>query len=57
MKSPDFYEGVRALILEKDNQPAWSPPRVEGVIPSKIGDYFRPDETFEVFARRITENE
>ena len=28
---PDFIEGVRAVIVEKDNRPRWSPPRLEEV--------------------------
>jgi enoyl-CoA hydratase/carnithine racemase len=28
---PDLLEGVRARIIEKDNQPRWSPSRLEEV--------------------------
>jgi enoyl-CoA hydratase len=34
----DFYEGVRALIVDKDNRPNWSPPPSK----SEIGAYFAP---------------
>ena len=33
---PDFAEGVRAMVVDKDRQPRWTPPRVEAVDPGAI---------------------
>jgi len=41
----DFYEGVRAVIIAKDNAPRWNPPRLGQVLPSDIDPYFAPLET------------
>lgn len=30
-RSPDFHEGVRAMVVEKDRMPAWNPARLEDV--------------------------
>lgn len=38
----DFYEGVRAIIIEKDNAPKWSPARLEDVSAAAIDAYFAP---------------
>lgn len=38
----DFREGVRALIIDKDNRPAWRPSRLEDVNASDVAAYFRP---------------
>jgi enoyl-CoA hydratase len=38
----DFQEGVRALILDKDNAPHWRPETLQGVEPSLLDDLFRP---------------
>ncbi len=39
---PDFAEGIRALLIDKDRQPRWSPPRLEQVTPALIEDHFKP---------------
>ncbi|MGA7385242.1 MAG: enoyl-CoA hydratase/isomerase family protein [Methylocella sp.] len=38
----DFYEGVRAVIIDKDNRPLWHPAGVESVEPAGIEAYFAP---------------
>jgi enoyl-CoA hydratase len=38
----DFYEGVRAVIIDKDQRPAWSPARIDAVDPVAIARYFAP---------------
>jgi len=38
----DFYEGVRAVIIDKDNKPRWSPARLEDVDSSAIDACFAP---------------
>ena len=38
----DFYEGVRALIIDKDNAPRWSPPTLDAVTDADIARHFTP---------------
>ncbi len=33
---PDFQEGVRAMVVDKDRQPKWHPARIEDVKPDEI---------------------
>ncbi len=37
----DFLEGVRALIIDKDNSPQWKPDRIEDVTDSMVDVFFR----------------
>lgn len=39
---PDFAEGVRAVIVEKDNAPKWNPATAEGVGDALIASIFAP---------------
>ena len=36
----DFQEGVRAVIIDKDNAPQWSPATLEGVTEAMLDDLF-----------------
>ena len=45
MRGPDFYEGVRAVIVDKDNRPAWSPATLESVDLAAIEAAFDDAET------------
>ena len=40
MNDHDFYEGVRALIIDKDNKPSWSPKSIEDVEDSFVDEFF-----------------
>lgn len=44
MKENDFYEGVRALLIDKDKTPKWQPDCLERVTPAKVADYFECDQ-------------
>ena len=39
---PDFAEGVRAVIVDKDNAPKWDPPSPEGVSDALVDEIFAP---------------
>ena len=38
----DFLEGVRALLIDKDQQPRWKPPSIEGVTRDMVEAHFEP---------------
>ena len=42
MAGHDFREGVRALIIDKDNRPRWRPGRLAEVSASDVDAYFAP---------------
>ena len=40
--TPDFQEGVRAVIVDKDNAPKWSPDTLAGVTDAELDRLFAP---------------
>jgi enoyl-CoA hydratase/carnithine racemase len=42
VKGHDFFEGVRAVLVDKDNSPRWRPARLSDVTPEMIDGYFAP---------------
>jgi enoyl-CoA hydratase len=46
---PDFAEGIRARIVDKDNQPRWEPARIEDVTAELIDELFETDATAPLF--------
>ena len=40
MKGHDFYEGIRALLIDKDHAPRWSPSTISDVGPQLIARHF-----------------
>lgn len=42
LKTPDFYEGIRAAIIDKDRNPKWSPATLDDVGPEIVEAFFQP---------------
>lgn len=42
VQTHDFQEGVRAVIVDKDNTPQWRPPMLQGVSEAYIDAFFAP---------------
>ena len=46
LENPDFYEGVRAVLVDRDNDPKWNPNDLKKISSEVVERYFSklPDE-------------
>jgi enoyl-CoA hydratase len=42
VRGHDFFEGVRAVIVDKDNEPRWNPATLADVSAAQVAAYFAP---------------
>jgi enoyl-CoA hydratase len=42
MEGHDFYEGVRAVVVDKDQNPRWQPATLAEISDAKVEGYFAP---------------
>jgi enoyl-CoA hydratase len=42
LADPDFVEGIRAQVVDKDRNPRWSPATLAGVSPEAVDRHFAP---------------
>ncbi len=42
LASDEFYEGVRAAVIDKDRKPRWNPATIEAVNVPAVDEYFKP---------------
>ena len=42
VRGHDLYEGIRAVIIDKDQSPRWQPPTLEAVDAAEVERHFAP---------------
>jgi hypothetical protein len=50
----DFYEGIRAALVDKDGEPKWSPGRLEEVSSDIVESYFESLGDDELYFDSVT---
>ncbi|WP_258804698.1 enoyl-CoA hydratase/isomerase family protein [Pseudarthrobacter sp. NS4] len=51
LSGPDFREGIRAQVVDKDRTPRWKPPTLGEVLPEDVARFFEPLEGRELDLR------
>lgn len=48
LQAPDFTEGIRAQLVDKDRNPRWRPATLSAVTPEQIDGFFAPTQSGEL---------
>lgn len=48
LRSSNFREGIRAVLVDKDNKPIWTPSTLHDVTAQDIEQYFKSPQEFEL---------
>jgi len=51
LRSHDLFEGIRAVVVDKDRNAAWNPPDLAGVDAETVAAYFGPGEAPDLVPR------
>lgn len=53
LEAPDFREGIRAQVVDKDRNPRWNPATLADVAPEQVERFFEPLESRELDLRGV----
>ncbi|TLM75087.1 enoyl-CoA hydratase/isomerase family protein [Pseudarthrobacter sp. NamB4] len=53
LSAPDFREGIRAQVVDKDRTPHWKPPTLADVQPGQVEEFFKPLGVRELDLQRV----
>ncbi|MDP3532659.1 MAG: enoyl-CoA hydratase/isomerase family protein [Alphaproteobacteria bacterium] len=48
MNENEFFEGVRALLIDKDQKPIWQPSKLDDISAQQVDTYFNPKDAKEL---------
>ena len=55
MNNPDFYEGVRSVLVDKDRNPQWKLSKLEDISKEKVLSYFESKEEWQNVLEQLDE--
>jgi enoyl-CoA hydratase len=41
LEGGDFFEGIRAMLVDKDRKPNWKPSKIEEVDNNRVNNFFK----------------
>lgn len=51
IENPDFFEGIRAVVIDKDKNPRWTPQALDALTPERVEAYFTKHNHLPLFEK------